>query len=99
MPAPPVRGPYPRHRLRAVSARRNQQPDSGELYIRIGSLLGIVGACIAFFATYLAAINATGWVIGLALGWITAWLAAAVAFILLRHLWPLSVVLLIALLR
>jgi len=84
MPIPTVRGPYPRHRLRAVSARRNEQPDSGELYIRIGSLLGIVGACIAFFAT---------------LGWITAWLAAAVAFILLRHLWPLSVVLLIALLR
>ena len=99
MTAPTVRGPYPRPRFRVVSANRKQRPDSGELYIRIGSLLGVFGACVAFFGAYVAAINSTGWVMGLALGWITAWLAAAVAFVILRHLWPLGLVLLIALLR
>jgi hypothetical protein len=99
MAAPTIRGPYPRPRLRVVSAHRNQGRESGELYIRIGGLLGALGACIAFFGAYVAAINSTGWVIGLALGWITAWLAAVVAFVICRNLWPLGVVLLIALLR
>jgi hypothetical protein len=90
MPAPTVRGSYPRPRREAVS---------GNLYIRIGSILGVIGACIAFFGAYSAAINSTGWVIGLALGWITAWLAAAVAFVIFRHLWPFVAVLLIAFLR
>lgn len=99
MPEPTVRTPYPRYRLRVISAQRNRQPDSGELYFHIGSLLGAVGACIAFLGAYVAAINSAGWVIGLAVGWITAWLAAVIAFVILRHLWPLGVVLLIALLR
>jgi hypothetical protein len=99
MATPTLRGPYPRPRLRVVSANRKPELDSGEFYIRIGGLLGAVGACVAFFGAYVAAINSTGWVIGLAVGWITAWLAAVVAFVILRHLWPLGVVLLIALLR
>jgi len=90
MPAPTVRGSYLRPRREAAS---------GDLYIRIGSILGVIGACIAFFGAYSAAINSTGWVIGLALGWITAWLAAAVAFVIFRHLWPFVAVLLIAFLR
>jgi hypothetical protein len=97
MPAPTVRAPYPRHRLRVVSTQHNREPD--ELYVRIGSLLGAIGASIAFFGAYVAAIDSAGWVVGLAVGWITAWLAAVVAFVILRHLWPLGVVLLIALLR
>lgn len=99
MPAPTVRAPYPRHRLRAVSAQHDREPDSGELYSRIGSLLGAIGACIAFFGAYVAAINAAGWAIGLAVGWITAWLVAVIAFVIVRHLWPFGAVLLIALLR
>jgi hypothetical protein len=98
MPAP-IRGSYPRPRLRAVSAQPDREAVSGDLYIRVGSILGIVGACAAFFGAYSAAISSTGWTIGLALGWITAWLAAAVAFVLFRHLWPFVVVLLIAFLR
>ena len=99
MPAPTVRGSYPRPRLRAVSAPLDREAVPGDLYLRIGSILGILGACIAFFGAYSAAISSTGWVIGLALGWITAWLAAAVAFVLFRHLWPFVLVLLIAFLR
>jgi hypothetical protein len=99
MPAPSIRGSYNRPRLRVVPAQPGPEARSGELYQRVGALLGAFGACIAFFGAYFAAITSSGWAIGLALGWITAWLAAAVAFIILRHLWPLLVVLLIALLR
>jgi hypothetical protein len=42
----------------------------------------------------MAAINSNGWVIGIALGWLTAWLVAAVTFAALRYLWPLLVLLL-----
>jgi hypothetical protein len=99
MPAPSFRGPYPRPRLRAVPVQRNPEAVPAGLYEYVGCLLGAVGACIAFFGAYFAAISSTGWVVGLALGWITAWLAASVAFVILRHLWPFAVVLLIAFLR
>lgn len=97
MPAPSIRGPYPHPRLRVVNARREQELLGDELYHRIGSLLGIFGAWIAFFGAYSTAINSTGWLMGLALGWTTAWLAAAIAFVILRRLWPFMLVLLIAL--
>lgn len=99
MPAPNIRGPYPHPRLRVLPAQRDPEQAAGELYNRIGSLLGLFGACMAFFGAYFAAINSSGWAMGLALGWVTAWLAAAVAFVILRHLWPFLVVLLIALVR
>jgi hypothetical protein len=99
MPAPSFRGPYPRPRLRAVPVQRNPEAVPAGLYEYVGCLLGAVGACIAFFGAYSAAINSTGWAVGLALGWVTAWLAASAAFVILRHLWPFVVVLLIAFLR
>lgn len=99
MHAPTNRGPLPRPRLWVVSAQRPQEAVASGPYEYIGRLMGVAGACAAFFGAYFAAISSNGWVIGLALGWVTAWLAAAVAFILLRRLWPVLVVLLISLLR
>jgi hypothetical protein len=99
MPEPTTRGPYPHPRLRIARARHEHEPVADELYHRIGSLLGVFGAWVAFFGAYSTAINSTGWLMGLALGWTTAWLAAAVAFVILRRLWPFMVVLLIALLH
>jgi hypothetical protein len=42
---------------------------------------------VAFLVVYLAAIDSAGWVIGIALGWIPAFFAAATAFFIGRHLW------------
>lgn len=58
-------------------------------YSWIGMLLGGVTALVTFIAVYIAAVGSVGWVIGIALGWIPAGLAAAIAGTLVRWLWPL----------
>lgn len=65
--------------------------ESGEdrWFEMIGNGIGGLGAIIAFFAIYLAAIGSVGWVIGIALGWIPAYLGGMLTFFFLRYLWPL----------
>jgi hypothetical protein len=57
------------------------------LWSAIGAFAGIVGAILVFLAVYAAAIVYSGWVIGIALGWFPAILAALAAGILFRYLW------------
>ena len=86
---PPVThttAPHPR--LRIVSERRAQEAGFAELYKGVGTVLGVIGACLAFLGVYVAAIELNGWIVGLALAWITAWLVAVAAFFILRYLWP-----------
>jgi hypothetical protein len=94
MPAHVTRGSSHRYRRQRRFNLRNEDAFFEEIYKGIGSLLGATGALIAFFSVYMAAINSNGWVIGIALGWLTAWLVAAVTFAALRYLWPLLVLLL-----
>jgi hypothetical protein len=86
-------------RLRIVSGHRGQEAGFGGLYKSIGTVLGLIGACIAFLAVYVAAIELNGWVIGLALALATAGFAAAAAFFILRYLWPCLGLLLLRLLH
>lgn len=60
-----------------------------------GSILGLLGGAITFIAIYVAAVGSVGWVIGIALGWIPAYLGAVAAFIFLRYLWLPSIVLIV----
>ena len=60
-------------------------------YLAIGTISGGIAALITFIGVMIAACNEAGWVIGIALGWIPAALAAAVAFVLVRFLWPAGV--------
>lgn len=53
----------------------------------IGNVCGGLGGLIAFFAIYIAAVGSVGWVIGIAIGWIPAYLGALLTFFLLRYLW------------
>ena len=53
----------------------------------IGTFAGLVGAILVFLAVYAAAIGYSGWVVGIALGWIPAILAALVAGFIFRYLW------------
>jgi len=78
-----------------VSGHRSQEAGLGGLYKGIGTVLGLIGACIAFLGVYVAAIELNGWLIGLALGFATAGIAAAAAFFVLRYLWPCLMLLLI----
>jgi hypothetical protein len=71
-----------------VSEARGAEAGLGRLYKGIGTVLGIMGACIAFLGVYVAAIELNGWVIGLALALATAGFAAMAAFFTLRYLWP-----------
>jgi hypothetical protein len=66
--------------------------DSG--YFKIGSFFGGIVAFITFFAVWYAAAQSAGWVVGIALGWIPAGIAAAIAGGLTMLLW-LPVLLLI----
>lgn len=65
-------------------------------YLKTGRVLGGITAVIVFVAVYIAAIGSVGWVIGIALGWIPAGLAAVVSGGLVMFLWgPAALVLLI----
>ena len=57
-----------------------------------GVIIGSLAALITFIIVYIAAIGSVGWVFGIAVGWVPAGLAAAVAFGVLRWLWPLFVI-------
>jgi len=84
-PIPHTTSPHPR--LRIVSEPRGGA-GLGGLYKDVGTVLGIIGACIAFVGVYVAAIELNGWVIGVALALATAGFAAMAAFFTLRYLWP-----------
>ena len=53
----------------------------------IGQFLGAIGTLIVYFGVWLAAADSAGWVIGIALGWIPAAIAAGIAYFVLRYLW------------
>ena len=57
------------------------------LWNAVGTFAGTVGALLVFLAVYAAAIGYSGWVVGIALGWIPAILASLAAGILVRYLW------------
>jgi hypothetical protein len=85
-PIPHTTAPHPR--LRIVSEPRSEEMGLSGLYKGVGTVLGILGACIAFLGVYVAAIELNGWVIGIALALATAGFAAMAAFFILRYLWP-----------
>jgi len=85
-PIPHTTSTHPR--LRIVSEPRSAEAGLGGLYKGVGTVLGIIGACIAFLGVYVAAIELNGWVIGIALALATAGFAAMAAFFTLRYLWP-----------
>ena len=53
----------------------------------VGLWLGALAAVAAFGGVYIAAVGSAGWVVGIALGWIPAVLAAVASFLLFRYLW------------
>ena len=61
--------------------------DDNGWYGVTGSVMGFLGGAIAFIAIWIAAVGSVGWVIGIALGWIPAYLGAFASFFLLRYLW------------
>jgi hypothetical protein len=61
-------------------------------YSTFGEILGFICGAAAFLIVYAAAISSVGWVIGLALGWVAAGIAASLAYLAGKHLWPLAVV-------
>jgi hypothetical protein len=52
-----------------------------------GMVIGGIASVITFIAVYIAAVGSVGWVIGIALGWIPAGLASALAYVVFRYLW------------
>jgi hypothetical protein len=61
----------------------------------IGMVVGALAAVITFLWVYIAAVGSVGWVIGIALGWIPAGIAAFIAFWIGRYLWWLFALLLL----
>jgi len=90
-PIPHTTSPHPR--LRIISELRGEEAGLGRLYKGVGTVLGIIGACLAFLGVYVAAIELNGWVIGIALALATAGFAAMAAFFTLRYLWPCLILL------
>ncbi len=86
-------------RMRVAVNHRNEETSPEGRYKDFGRFLGVLGALMAFFGVYIAAIGSTGWAMGMALGWATAWLAAVAAFAILRYLLPFLLVRLFRLLR
>jgi hypothetical protein len=58
-----------------------------------GVVLGVIAGLAAFVGVFAAAVGSAGWVVGIALGWIPAGLAAALAFFTFRYLWWLALIL------
>lgn len=69
--------------------------DDDGWYAITGTVIGWLGGVVTFIGIYIAAVSSVGWVVGLALGWVAAYLGAALCFFLLRFLW-LPALLLIA---
>jgi hypothetical protein len=61
-------------------------------FVDVSWAAGWVGFVITFLAVYIAAIGSVGWVIGIALGWIPAMLAAGFAFFVFLWLWWLILI-------
>jgi hypothetical protein len=59
----------------------------GALLSGVGAFLGAIGALIVYFGVWIAAADSAGWVIGIALGWIPAAIAAGIVWVLLRYGW------------
>lgn len=53
----------------------------------VGTAIGGIAMVVTFIAVYIAAVGSVGWVIGIALGWIPAGLASALAYLVFRYLW------------
>lgn len=67
--------------------------DEDRWYWATGDVIAGIGAVICFISIYIAAVSSVGWVVGIALGWIPAYLGAALCGLLLRFLWlPLLLV-------
>ena len=62
---------------------------SGDGFEATSAVIGGIAAVVTFVAVWIAAIGSVGWVFGIALGWIPAWIAAAIAYVFFRFLWPL----------
>lgn len=52
-----------------------------------GMIIGSLASLITFIVVYIAAVGSVGWVFGIALGWIPAVLASALAYLVFRYLW------------
>jgi hypothetical protein len=74
-------------RFKAALHRINPDEVVRGIFRVIGGLVGGLGGLVAFVAVYLAAIESAGWVVGIALGWIPAFLVAAIVYFLGRYLW------------
>jgi len=59
------------------------------LYLGVGVVVGWLAAVVTFIAVYVAAVSSAGWVIGIALGWIPAGIAAVIVGYLVGGLWPI----------
>lgn len=67
-------------------------PDADSVIEAIGAVAGLIAGVITFIAVYIAAVGSVGWVIGIALGWIPAGLAAVLVGLIFRYLWWLVVI-------
>ncbi len=76
------------HDLKARWERASGDEIAAGIYLGVGTLIGGLTGLAAFVAVYFLAIDSAGWLLGIALGWIPALIAAAVAAVLLRYLWP-----------
>jgi hypothetical protein len=61
-----------------------------DAYQAVGEVGGALAAFATFVGVYAAAVASVGWVIGLALGWIAAGIAGAIAYALVKYLWPFA---------
>jgi hypothetical protein len=59
------------------------------VYVMVGFPVGWIAAAVTFVGVYVAAVNSVGWVIGIALGWIPAGIAAVIVGWLVDVLWPI----------
>jgi hypothetical protein len=92
--------PLPWYRRQVTLRRYGRHSDAAVLgiYDAIGCMLGGVGGLCAFVAVLVAAIASTGWFVGIILGWLAAALACGATFFVLRYLWPIGLLFLLALL-
>lgn len=63
-----------------------------DAYHATSEIIGFLAAAAAFIGVYIGAAASAGWVIGLALGWIPAVIAAGLCYSLTKALWPVLLV-------
>lgn len=63
-----------------------------DAYDTTSEIIGFLAAAAVFIGVYIGAAASAGWVIGLALGWIPAGIAAALSYPLTKALWPLILI-------